>query len=66
MSDAKEYTGTQKNAVVISETAYYSNKVTVTGLTENTQYYYQAFKTVIGRMQKNTARNPSPASPSSM
>lgn len=44
MSDAKEYTGTQKNAVVISETAYYSNKVTVTGLTENTQYYYQMFK----------------------
>lgn len=43
MKDAVTFKGTQVN---INETVagYYSNKVTVEGLKENTQYYYQVFK----------------------
>lgn len=44
MSDAVTYTGTQETAVEIDNTQYYSNKVTVENLAENTQYYYQVFK----------------------
>lgn len=36
MSDAKEFTGYQTAAV----TGYLSNKITITGLEENTKYYY--------------------------
>lgn len=44
MSDGQEYEGKQETAVVISEVQYYSNKVTVKNLNENTQYYYQVWK----------------------
>lgn len=44
MSDAVEFTGTQEDAVTISEQQYYSNKITATDLKENTQYYYQVWK----------------------
>ena len=44
MSDAVEFAGAQTTAVEIDGTQYYSNKVTVKNLTENTQYYYQVFK----------------------
>lgn len=44
MSGAAEYTGTQTTAVDIDNTQYYSNKVTVKNLAENTQYYYQVYK----------------------
>lgn len=44
MSDAVTFTGTQETAVEIDSAQYYSNKVTVKNLTENTQYYYQVFK----------------------
>ena len=43
-TNSTEFTGSQTTAVVISDQQYYSNKVTVTGLTENTEYYYQVFK----------------------
>ena len=44
MSDAVSFDGTQEAAVIIDEIQYYSNKVTVKGLAENTQYYYQVLK----------------------
>lgn len=44
MSDAVEYKGTQQTAVEIDGIQYYSNKVTVKNLAENTRYYYQVFK----------------------
>lgn len=44
MSDAVSFEGTQETAVEIDGTQYYSNKVTVKGLAENTQYYYQVLK----------------------
>ncbi len=44
MENAKEFTGTQTDAVTIDGTKYYSNKVTVTDLKENTSYYYQVFQ----------------------
>lgn len=44
MSDAVTFEGTQETAVEIDGTQYYSNKVTVENLTENTEYYYQVFK----------------------
>ena len=44
MSDAVTFTGAQETAVEIDSVQYYSNKVTVKSLTENTQYYYQVFK----------------------
>lgn len=44
MTDAVEFKGTQETAVIIDGTQYYSNKATVTGLKENTQYYYQVMK----------------------
>lgn len=46
MENAKVFTGTCSDDVVYSETEhnYYSNKVTVTGLEENTTYYYQVYK----------------------
>lgn len=43
MSGAKEFTGNTTNINSV-ETGYYSNKVTVTGLKENTKYYYQVCK----------------------
>ena len=36
-----EFTGTSVKCKDIDEVTYYANKVTVTGLTENTTYYYQ-------------------------
>lgn len=36
-----EFTGTSVKYKDIDEVTYYANKVTVTGLTENTTYYYQ-------------------------
>lgn len=44
MSDAVEFNGAQTTAVEIDGTQYYSNKVTVKNLAENTQYYYQVLK----------------------
>lgn len=44
MSDAVKFTGAQTTAVEIDGTQYYSNKVTVKNLAENTQYYYQVLK----------------------
>lgn len=43
-SNSIEYEGTQSIAVEIDGQQYYSNKVTVLGLNENTKYYYQVFK----------------------
>ena len=43
-TNSTEFTGSQTTAVEISGQQYYSNKVTVTGLTENTKYYYQVLK----------------------
>ena len=44
MTGAVEFTGKQETAVEIDGTQYYSNKVTVKNLEENTQYYYQVYK----------------------
>ena len=44
MSDAVEFSGTQSEAVTIGEVKYYSNKVTVQNLKENTKYYYQVYQ----------------------
>ncbi|MDD6482320.1 MAG: metallophosphoesterase [Lachnospiraceae bacterium] len=44
MDGAKEYTGSQTDAVTVGTVKYLSNKVTVTGLKENTKYYYQVFQ----------------------
>lgn len=38
-----EFTGTSEKYKDIDEVSYYANKVTVTGLKENTTYYYQYF-----------------------
>ncbi|MCD8010322.1 MAG: metallophosphoesterase [Lachnospiraceae bacterium] len=47
MSNATEFSGTQTDVEALTDSSmagYYSNKVTVTGLTENTQYYYQVYQ----------------------
>lgn len=45
MTGAKEFTGAQTAITDIEKlNGYYSNKVTVTGLQENTAYYYQVFQ----------------------
>ena len=44
MDGAKEFNGTQTGAVTVGNVKYYSNKVTVTDLKENTRYYYQVFQ----------------------
>ena len=44
MSDAKEVEGKQTQAVAIEGVQYYSNKVSVNDLKENTTYYYQVFQ----------------------
>lgn len=44
MDGATEFTGAQTEAVTIDTTKYFSNKVTVSGLKENTSYYYQVFQ----------------------
>ncbi|MDD6291330.1 MAG: FN3 domain-containing metallophosphoesterase family protein [Lachnospiraceae bacterium] len=44
MDGAKEFNGTQTEAVTVGNVKYYSNKVTVTDLKENTRYYYQVFQ----------------------
>jgi predicted phosphodiesterase len=41
MSNAKTFAGTQTPHRVINGVQYYSSKVTVSGLAENTNYYYQ-------------------------
>ncbi|MGI6212016.1 MAG: fibronectin type III domain-containing protein [Anaerovoracaceae bacterium] len=41
-SKAEKFSGSQKT--IIDLDGYYSNKVTVTGLNENTTYYYQLFQ----------------------
>jgi hypothetical protein len=41
MSDAKTFTGTQTEHKMVGGVQYYSSKVTVSGLTDNTTYYYQ-------------------------
>lgn len=43
MQNAKEFSGNQEN-IDATVAGYYSNKVTVTGLTEETAYYYQVFQ----------------------
>lgn len=43
MKEAKVYEGTSKEYKQIDGTMYYSNKVTVTGITEETVYYYQYY-----------------------
>lgn len=50
LSDAKEYKGAQTEAVTVDNVKYYSNKVTVKDLKENTTYYYQVFQN--GQWQK--------------
>lgn len=44
LSDAKEFSGTQRKNVEEDVKDYFSNKVTVCGLKENTTYYYQVFQ----------------------
>lgn len=44
MDGAKEFAGTQTDAVTIDGVKYFSNKVTVQDLKENTKYYYQVFQ----------------------
>lgn len=44
MDGAKEFAGTQTDAVTIDGVKYFSNKVTIQGLKENTKYYYQVFQ----------------------
>ena len=44
MSDAKEFSGSQTDAVTVDKVKYFSNKVTVNDLKENTTYYYQVFQ----------------------
>lgn len=51
MENAEVFTGTRSDDAIYSETDdqsvehnYYANKVTVTGLEENTTYYYQVYK----------------------
>lgn len=44
MDGAKEFAGTQTDAVTIDGVKYFSNKVTIQDLKENTKYYYQVFQ----------------------
>ena len=44
MSGAVEFGGTQSEITEAAALGYFSNKVTVKDLEENTQYYYQVFK----------------------
>lgn len=44
MGDAKEFSGSQTEAVTVDKVKYFSNKVTVKDLKENTTYYYQVFQ----------------------
>ena len=44
MAGAVEFTGEQTVIESSAAVGYYSNKVTVSGLLENTQYYYQVYK----------------------
>ncbi|MCD8123688.1 MAG: metallophosphoesterase family protein, partial [Lachnospiraceae bacterium] len=47
MSNATEFSGTQTGVEALTDSSmagYYSNKVTVTGLKENTQYYYSVYQ----------------------
>ena len=44
MSNAVEFEGKQTEAVTINEVKYFSNKVTVENLKENTTYYYQVYQ----------------------
>lgn len=44
MSGAVEFAGTQSEITEGAAIVYFSNKVTVKDLEENTQYYYQVFK----------------------
>lgn len=41
MANAKEFTGTTTEGAVVNNVQYLSNKVTVTGLKANTNYWYQ-------------------------
>lgn len=50
MTDAVEFVGTQVSIDIAALDGYYSNKVTVTDLEQETQYYYQVFKN--GEWQK--------------
>lgn len=50
MKDATEFTGTQVSIDIAALDGYFSNKVTVTDLEKETQYYYQVFKN--GEWQK--------------
>ncbi len=50
MKDAVEFTGTQVSIDIAALDGYFSNKVTVTDLEKETQYYYQVFKN--GEWQK--------------
>lgn len=43
MKNAKEYAGASKEYKKIQGTQYYANKATVTGIKENTVYYYQYY-----------------------
>lgn len=43
MNDLKTFTGTSESYKTISGTAYFSNKVTLTGLESNKVYYYQYY-----------------------
>lgn len=44
MSGAAEFAGTQSSVTEEAAVGYFSNKVTVKDLEENTQYYYQVYK----------------------
>lgn len=44
MSGAKEFSGTQEKIELAGLEGYYSNKVTVEGLKENTRYLYQVYQ----------------------
>ncbi len=44
MDGAKEFAGTQTDAVTIDGVKYFSNKAIVKDLKENTKYYYQVFQ----------------------
>lgn len=44
MDGAKEFAGTQTEAVTIDGVKYFSNKAIVKDLKENTKYYYQVFQ----------------------
>lgn len=54
MQNAAEFSGTQEN-IDVAVAGYYSNKVTVTGLKEETDYYYQVFQNGIWSETKTYA-----------